>query len=393
MAKQKRSTKFPSLRLSGFAPAIARLKDIGLSARRLAELFETNENHINVLAHRGRSSNRRSSGRVNPRPSGFDPLTIEQINREKQALRIRAEEDGVELTPKRVRSLDWLESQSREIVSRGRSSYQFLDGARELIALKSFIGYPSESRRLKLAGRLHQYLAWFYTHSGLAASCIAEANRSIRLYEILYQETCDKDALRLLGGSCLIRSNSWLNIGRGDESFNSLDLSRDATLAAGLLLNSENYQQRGVALFQSGDDDEAAKMFEKAKLAAAEIDVNASPLRQKMTSDRYLNLIKGPLLKIEEELQLVEEARAAYGSDSLEAIMCAHWAAACGILSDSTSAHIRSLELIEENQSKILRFGHQATINKLLPISLELPPTQRTSWVRFALYQNASASN
>jgi tetratricopeptide (TPR) repeat protein len=392
MVKEAHSTQFPPLRLPGFAPAIARLKGIGLPARRLAELFETNENHIYVLAHRGQPSKRRSNA-TTLRAAPADPLTVEQINEEKKKLGIRAEEGGVELTSKKIRDLEWLESQMREIVSRGRSTYQFLQGAQQLIALKSYIGYPSESKRLKLAGRLHQYLAWFYTHSGMAASCIAEADRSIQLYEIVYQDTGDKDALRLLGGSCLIKSNSLLNVGRGYESLDSLDLSKEVTLAANRLLNSENYQQRGVALFQSGNDDEAAKMFEQARKAAADVDVNASVIREKMTSDRYLNLIKGPLPKIEEELQLLGEARAAYGSDSLEAIMCAHWAAACGFLSDSKSAHIQALELIDDNHSKILHYGHQATINRLLPISLELPASQRSRWVRFALYQNASASN
>jgi len=392
MAKQAHSLQFPSLRLSGFAPAIARLKGIGLPARRLAELFETNENHIYVLSHRGRPSKQRSNN-FNQRQSRIDPLTVEQISLAKKKLRIRAEQSGVELTSTRNRKLEWLESQMREIVSRGRSSYQFLQAAHELVALKSHIGYPSESIRLKLAGRLHQYLAWFYTHSGMVASCIAEANRSIQLYEIVYKETGDEDALRLLGGSCLIRSNSWLNIGYSEESLDSLNLSREATLAAGRVLNSENYQQRGVALFQTGDDDEAAKMFEKARMAAADVDVNASPFREKMTSDRYLNLITRPFPKIDEELQLLEEAKAAYGPDSLEAIMCTHWAAACGFLSDSDFAHIQALDLIHDNHSKISRFGHQATINKLLPITLELPPGQRAKWVRFALYQNASASN
>jgi hypothetical protein len=50
------------------------------------------------------------------------------------------------------------------------------------------------------------------------------------------------------------------------------------------------------------------------------------------------------------------------------------------------------LDLILENQHNAARFGHQATIAKLLPLALELPPRKRSLWVRAALYQNAYRS-
>jgi hypothetical protein len=73
--------------------------------------------------------------------------------------------------------------------------------------------------------------------------------------------------------------------------------------------------------------------------------------------------------------------------------MCRHWTAACGLSTDSQAANILALELIEENQAKLERYGHQATISKLLPIALELPQRKRPMWIRFALYQNAYRSN
>jgi hypothetical protein len=49
--------------------------------------------------------------------------------------------------------------------------------------------------------------------------------------------------------------------------------------------------------------------------------------------------------------------------------------------------------LIEQNRKTASQFGHQATIAKLLPITIELPVRKRPLWVRLALYQNAYRSN
>jgi hypothetical protein len=109
----------------------------------------------------------------------------------------------------------------------------------------------------------------------------------------------------------------------------------------------------------------------------------------KMSSERVLNLIAPPFPRLDDELILLDEAKKTYGADSLEASMCVHWAAACGFCTDSPTAHALALDLILENQSNAARFGHQATIAKLLPLALELPARNRTRWVRLALYQNA----
>ena len=224
------ASEIPIPRLSGFAPAIASLLALGLPAKRLATLFATNPNYIHVLAHRGRQSR---SNRVvatetalsNPVTSAVDDSVVEA----KRALRIRAEEDGVALTRPKAAKLAWLESQVEDIVSTGRNTYQFLQAATALQALKPYIGYPSESNRLRLAAKLHQHLAWFYSHSGFTSSSITEATYSIHLYEIVYHNTGDKDALRELGGSCLIRSNSCLIQGHAEAALPTLNLAQEAT--------------------------------------------------------------------------------------------------------------------------------------------------------------------
>lgn len=316
---------------------------------------------------------------------------IDEINA-KRALRIRAEEDGVELTRPKAARLAWLQSGMEEIVNNGRDTYRYLEAVSALRALKPYIGYPSESNRLRLAAKLHQHLAWFYSHSGFTKSSIDEATYSVHLYEIVYDNTGDKDALRELGGSCLIRSNSCLIQGRSKAALATLKLAEDATISAHVPLNSEYYQQSGVAFFQTGQEDKARKMFTKAMETTPDSDVKNGTMTLKMASDRFLNLMAKPSPRLDDELIMLEEAKDAYGSDSLEATMCTHWAAACGFTTDSSRAHALALDLILDNQMNSARFGHQATIAKLLPLALEVPARKRPFWVRIALYQNAYRS-
>lgn len=390
----KAASEIPKPRLSGFAPAIDLLLAFGIPAKRLAELFGTNPDYIYVLAHRGRlgASHRVAKDDEVHIKTGIPSSVDVQALEANTALRIRAEEYAVELTRSKATKLEWLESQIEDIVSSGRNSYQFLQAARALKALKPYVGYPSESSRLRLAAKLHQHLAWFYSHSGFTSSSIAEATRSIQLYEIVFNNTGDKDALRELGGSCLISSNSHLLQGQPEGALAVLHIAREATEAAGIALNSDYFRQQGVAQFQTREDVMAKTMFERAMATTPDSQIKHRGLTLRMAGDRHLNLIGAPFPYFDDELLLLDEAKAAYGVDSLEASMCVHWAAACGLCTDSPSARDLALDLIRQNHSNLARFGHQATIAKLLPLAIELPAGKRARWVRFALYQNAHRS-
>jgi hypothetical protein len=215
----------------------------------------------------------------------------------------------------------------------------------------------------------------------------------MHLYEIVYHNTGDKDALRELGGSCLIRSNSRLLQGDSKAALTTLNLAEQANLAAGVAPNLDYFRQLGVALFQARQDVMAKKMFERAMETTTHGNSKNETMSLRMAGDRHLSLITSPFPKVDDGLTLLHDAKAVYGADSLEAAMCVHWAAACALLTDSPKAHAIALDLILENQNSAARFGHQATISKLLPIALELPAPKRPLWVRFALYQNAYRSN
>ena len=71
--------------------------------------------------------------------------------------------------------------------------------------------------------------------------------------------------------------------------------------------------------------------------------------------------------------------------------MTRHWAAACGLLTDDNRIRQRASDLLRDNQETAARFGHQATISKLLSMTSELglPKGLLAVWVRKSLYQNA----
>ena len=388
--RPKAPSEPPKLRLSGFAPAIASLLALEVPAKRLAEIFSTQPNHIYVLAHRGRSM--RSHVIEEDRGCHEATLAVSNLARDDgvleatRALGIRAEEDGVQLTPRKARNLAWLESEMQRIVNHGRHEYKFLEAISALRALKPYIGYPSESSRLKLAAKLHQHLAWFYVHSGFTRSSIAESTKSIQLDALIYHNTEDPDALRELGDSCLILSHSHLLEANPQTALIALNLAREASLTAGIPLNLDYYRQVGVACFQVRQDERAKQMFSRTM----ESEIGATnEMTLRMAGERHLNLIAKPFSRVDEELILLEDAKNMYGENSLEASMCVHWAAACALSTDSAKAHQLALELTQNNQKLADRFGHQATIAKLLPITIELPSKKRALWVRRALYYNA----
>src|SRR5262249_36197844 len=165
--------------------------------------------------------------------------------------------------------------------------------------------------------KLHQHIAWFYVHSGYTTSSIAEALYSARLYELVYKKTGDKDALRELGGSGLIASNSRLIQGNPGAALSIFNLSREATTAANLALNLEFFRQFGVAYAQSRQDASAKAMFEQAMRSIPDADLKNPNMTLRMASERHLNLIAHPFPRVEQQVSLLHDARGTYGPYSL----------------------------------------------------------------------------
>ncbi|HZL46743.1 MAG TPA: hypothetical protein VFC28_10990, partial [Opitutaceae bacterium] len=108
-----------------------------------------------------------------------------------------------------------------------------------------------------------------------------------------------------------------------------------------------------------------------------------------MTGTRHINLLGKP--DWDGALRVMEMVENTFPSDSLEASMTRHWAAACGLLTGDGRVRRRGQELLAVNQQTAARFGHQATVSKLLSLTPELGLSRglEAIWVRKALYQNA----
>ena len=101
--------------------------------------------------------------------------------------------------------------------------------------------------------------------------------------EIADPKGSGRDALRELGGSGLIRSNSLLLQGDAKAALTTLKLAEEATLAAGVRLNSEYFRQFGVALFQTRQDAMAKTMFERAMATIPDVLADALRIRCRAT--------------------------------------------------------------------------------------------------------------
>jgi hypothetical protein len=108
-----------------------------------------------------------------------------------------------------------------------------------------------------------------------------------------------------------------------------------------------------------------------------------------MTGTRHTNMLGKP--DWDGALEVVEIVQSTFSADSLEASMTRHWAAATAFLTDDNQIRQRATELLEDNQATAARFGHQATISKLLSMTPELGLSKglQAIWVRKSLYQNA----
>jgi hypothetical protein len=80
------------------------------------------------------------------------------------------------------------------------------------------------------------------------------------------------------------------------------------------------------------------------------------------------------------------------GRHSLEYSVQLNWTAAAGIASDDAVLNRRALEMAGQAPVELFAsLGHQATVSHLLRLTglLNLPPSSRTPWMRFLMYENA----
>ena len=287
--------------------------------------------------------------------------------------------------------LEQLRNELDRIVARCSGQYEFLSGVRELRRILPKMGYAGDSRRIALRALAYQKIAWFLVHSGRCASAADQSRVARELWRIAYHETGSPDYAEGFIQSALIGSHAWLLARRPQEAWLVLDLARDAAESIRAPLGSDHARQRGVALLQLREDQQAQKQFQKSAELMEKLNEATVSAQIVMTGTRHAGLLT---LNCDRGRDVLEIARRAFGEGSLEASMALHWSAAAGLSTDSPITIANAADLLNRHPEPAPQFGHQATIRKLLSIAPELglDLRLRRAWVRRALYENAFRS-
>ena len=369
--------------LSQFGPAFVWLLGKGVSSARLASLFETTSANVRVIAFRARH-------RESQLDSGRTVLSAQPTPEIVETLGIRSSPDDVVRTPARARKLAWLTDEIQNTVHQYSSQYLFLDGIKVLRGLAPWIGYAGDSRRIALSALLHQETAWFLVHSGHSGSAAREATLAQNLWRIAFHESHEREYAQRFIQASLIRSHACLLAREPEEAWRILDIACEAAESIGAPIGSDHFRQRGVALFQLREDERAIQQFERSAETMEKLNEAKNPAQLLMTGSRHINLLGR--LACDPAQELFKVAQQTFGEGSLEASMTLHWAAACGLSTDSPSAIQEAVELLTSRPAPAPEFGHQSTIRKLLTVTpeLALDARLRRIWVRRALYENTS---
>jgi hypothetical protein len=368
--------------LTQFGPAIAWLLGKEVSSSRLAVLFGTTGENIRVIAFRSRQAA--------PAATNYEALLRERPSRNLAAtIGIRAAPDEVVATPTNRRKLEQLRHEIIRAEVQHSTRYQFAEGTSALLRLAPRIGFAGDVERIALSAQLHQSLAWFSVHAGRSRTATREAALSRNLWRWAYHELPRREFVEHFIQAALIGSQALLLDRRAPQAWKLLDIAADAARVIGTPEGSEFARQRGVSLFQLREDERAAVQFQKATQAMEKLGEATTPAQLLMTGSRHLNLLGRP--DWESSQTVLEAAEQTFGADTLEVSMAIHWAAACGLSTDSTQVWQQASDLIGEDTGHLAQFGHQATIRKLLTITPELGLDLRLQrmWVRRTLYENA----
>lgn len=382
-----------AVRVQSFSPrllelrsAIAWLMEIaGVSAPMLSNLFETSAENIRKLKYL-------AARQLEPSLLSFIPsLDLVPSTAMHRSVGLRSHREILRRSDRSSATFGWLKDQVERRFDYYSATYDFHAGAKSLAQLKQKLGHISDSRRMAVAGLLEQRLAWFLVHSGLARSAVSHASTSLWLLQAAHYRLNGKEEVRQFVNSCLIASHANLLSARPAAALHILDLARDAAVSIGDAVGSDHFRQRGVALFQMGAryDDQARDNFNKAADQMRRLNEASSEAQVLMTGQRQKSLLGKPDWDNAE--RVLEAAESTFAPGTLELSMNRHWAAATGLLIENSRINQRAVGLLESNSSLASRFGHQATVTRLLSITPELPLPRglKALWIRKVLYQNA----
>jgi hypothetical protein len=372
-----------TLPLPDLNTAVRWLRQHEVKSNRLARLLHTTPEYVRLLNYRGKFPLSFNS------PSSLDALLSPPGEALRRRLGVRPEEDSVVYSERQSGRIAALDAEIEEVWVSHAQSGRFLEGLRSLQSFEAERGYPSSAKWFRLMARLHQYCAWFRVHSGLSTSALQEAKIAIDLSHLAYHESEDPIDLRRLGEACLIGSNACLLSSNPNAAMKMLDVAAAASARISDLLGSEHYRQRGTALLQMFQDEEAAKQFASAKPAMERKKEAQKESQLSMADNRQRALLGEPNMAM--AVDVLEQVRRDFSWTGLEHVMCLNWAAACALATDSPTLHSQAQAYLRESLVLSARYGHQATRAHLLALTPELGLNLRywREWVRRALYENA----
>ena len=381
-------------RVSGLASAIAWLRDHGVAAKRIGNLFEVTELHARQLAFRGRRTERKLKIPTFLEDPFIDPVhslgPVSDPLRSRLHIRTQMESWGIAPSLPGPRLTD-LEERIEQV---GTS---FWSGVRHGLGISRFgpllieIGRPSHFRRIRLLARLRQMIAETYAHAGYSSSAIEQGLTAMLLSRAAYQDSVDPIDLEQFAKTALIVSQAHLLRHEPEQAKLILDLHKGARERIHAPLGGEYFRQQGAIAFQLGPDlDEKARGYFKraARTLAATVEHGLQKQLYEVMNigQRQMNLLGS--VNWEASQELLAFMLNTLPSGEIQISMNVNWTAACGLSTDSPSANLSAMEFLGRHSEASVGFGHQATVAWLLRLTPDLPKEIRPLWVRRALYEN-----
>ena len=368
--------------------ALAWLADHDVPAQSVQAAFRVPPGHLRQLVFRGRRDRLRFYW-----PAATLPELLQRDpNRLIGRTGVRRGLDDRYLATGRRSTNDRLRQRLDEVVAKRREDGSFLEAISELNQLKRLVGHVGEIGHVRLKGALLRQLSWFYTHSGRSVSAFESAMSAVDLYQIAWQETCNRSDLDQIAGCSLIASNACLLGHDPLTAIKILDVADQAVEQAGPGDRSDHHRQRGAALLQlcSADADEASgKEMRESGRILDEVTGRNSVLSR-------INGLRMPLLLREPDYERACENLEAICSlispSSLEFAMAVNYTSAVGLSTSSETVHRAVVALLAAASPVEERYGHQRTVRSLLSVTMQLGLSDavRKNWIRWALYENAA---
>ena len=366
-----------------YSGAIRWLHERNISPAVIARLFDKAESSIPVIAWRDKNLLfPRKVERVLSDVASTG-LAADQLLKQK-----RVDRDDLEV-PYRMPDIE------NDIDQFGRHFWEkvrYQQGAKELGLLLRKVSKPSwENIPLRrAAARLNHLLSEIYLHAGCCLSSLVFGLKAYQSEEDLYKETLSREELFRIGKTCLLISQALINRSQFGEALAWINRSKQAFEAGHHDIDPEHYKQLATVQFHGKASSEAKSNYIRAGelLRDYRYRPNVSEAEVRDISERHLHVI-GELTQWESAFTLMEYALRNWPGDDIHKALNVNWAAAAGLMSDSTEGNRRAMELLRDQGHLSNGFFHPQTVTELLEITPNLPRKLQPEWVRFSLHYNA----